>query len=208
MDRGVCPPSCGQDASGPLSTRRRSGSKRRAVFFGGDNAEQHLAKPRDGSAAGGAIGGGDPGALRRRQTPLQFAAAIGQLQQPLPSVIGTAMLHDKPLPHELAQNPIEALLRDAQDAEQLADSHLRMAADKMHDPVMRAPETVLRKDGVGLGGKVAIREKQQLDALANRLVARLAADLAAVSRRRSAAIYVSHVDLFRNVRYASNGFAI
>ena len=94
------------------------------------------------------------------------------------------MLHDEPLPHELAQNPVEALLRNAQDAEQLADRHLRMAADKMHDPVMRPPEAVLREDRVGLGGKVAIREKQQLDALANRLVARFPAARLRVRRSR------------------------
>ena len=134
-----------------------------------------LRNPSTALRAGGAIGGGDPGALRRRQPPLQFAAAVGQLEQPLPAVVGAAMLHDEPLPHELAQNPVQALLRDAQDAEQLADRHLRMAADEMHDPVMRPPEAVLREDRVGLGGEVAIGEEQQLDALANRLVARLPA---------------------------------
>jgi hypothetical protein len=41
----------------------------------------------------------------------------------------------------------------------------------MHDPMMRPPETVFREYGVGLRGKVPIREEQQLDALANRLVA-------------------------------------
>ena len=109
------------------------------------NAEQDLAKPLDGTGAGGAISGGDPGALRRRQQPLQFAAAFGQLQEPLPAVVGAAMLHDEPLPHELAQYPVQALLRDAQDAEQLADRHLRVAADEMHDPVMRPPEAVLAR---------------------------------------------------------------
>src|SRR4051812_776268 len=94
----------GQDARGPISPPRSPlfRFEARAVFFGGDNAKQHPAKPRDGSAAGGAIGGGDTGALRRRQTALQFVSALGQLQQALPSVIGTAMLDDKPLPHELA----------------------------------------------------------------------------------------------------------
>src|SRR5690349_15162988 len=87
------------------------------------------------------------------------------------------MLHNKPLAHELAQDPTEALLRDAQNAEQLADGHVRMAPDKMHNPVMRPSETVLCKDRVGFGGKVAIREKQQLDSLANRLIGDLEARL-------------------------------
>ena len=154
-----------------------------AVLFFGENAEQDLAKPLDGTGAGGAISGGDPGALRRRQPPLQFAAAVGQLQKPLPAVVGAAMLRDKPLPHELAQYPVQALFRDAQNAEQLADRHLRVAADEMHDPVMRPPEAVLREDRVGLRGKVPIREEQQLDALANRLVADFPA--ASASRFRS-----------------------
>ena len=176
-----------------------------AVLCVGENAEQHLAKPMDRTAAGGAIRGGDAGALRRRQKPLQFAAAIGQLQEPLPAIVGAAMLHDEPLPHELAQNPIQALLRNAQDAEQLADRHLRMAADEMHDPVMRPPEAILREDRVGFRGKVPIREKQQLDTFANRLVVNFRRfDLAFPSRP----FYVSHVDLFRNVRYAWDCFAL
>ncbi len=176
-----------------------------AILFFGENAEQDLAKPRDGTDAGSAISGGDPGALRRRQKPLQFTAAVGQLQKPLPAVVGAAMLRDKPLPHELAQYPVQALFRDAQNAEQFADRHLRVAADEMHDPVMRPPETVLREYRVGLRGKVPIREEQQLDALANRLVADFRRLRLAFS---GSAIYVSHVDLFCNVRYVPDSFAI
>src|SRR5690242_12870687 len=79
------------------------------------------------------------------------------------------MLNDEPLPHELPQNPAQALFRDPQDVEQFADRHLRVAADKMHDAVMRPPEAVLREDRIAFGGEVAIREKQELAALANRL---------------------------------------
>ena len=88
---------------------------------------------------------------------------------------GPRCCDDEPLPHELAQYPVQALFRDAQNAEQFADRHLRVAADEMHDPVMRPPEAVLREDRVGLRGKVPIGEEQQLDALANRLVARFPA---------------------------------
>lgn len=141
-----------------------------AILVISDDVEQDLAKSLDGPSAGGAVGCRDPGTLRRRQAPLQFAAAFGQLQQPLPAVVGAAMLHDKSLPHELAQNPIEALLGDAQDAEQFTDRHLRVTADKMDDPVMRPPETVLREDRVGFRGEIPIREKQQLDPLADRFI--------------------------------------
>ena len=176
-----------------------------AVLFFGENAEQDLAKPRDGTDAGNAISGGDPGPLRRRQKPLQFTAAVRQLQKALPAVIGAATLRDKPLPHELAQYSAQALFRDAQNAKQFADRHLRVAADEMHDPVMRPSETLLREYRVGLRGKVPVCEEQQLDALANRLVA----DFRRLCRAFSgSANYVSHVDLFCNIRYVPDSLAI
>ena len=176
-----------------------------AILLFGENAQQYLAKSLDGAGSGSAISGGDPSALRRRQATFQFAAAVGQLQKPLPPVVGAAMLRDKSLPHELAQYPAQALFCDAQSGEQLANRHLRMTTDEMHDPVMRPPETVLREDRVGLRGKVPIREEQQLDALADRLVADF--------RRRclgsaQSTVYVSHVDISCNVRYAPDRFTI
>jgi hypothetical protein len=176
-----------------------------AVLFFGENAEQDLAKPRDGTDAGSAISGGDPGPLRRRQPPLQFTAAVRQLQKALPAVVGATTLRDKPLPHELAQYSAQALFRDAQNAKQFADRHLRVAADEMHDPVMRPPETVRREYRVGLRGKIPIRKEQQLDALANRLIADFRRLCLAFS---GSAIYVSHVDLFCNIRYILDGVAI
>jgi hypothetical protein len=63
---------------------------------------------------------------------------------------------------------------------------------------MGAAEPVLREDRIGLCRKVAIGEEQQLDALADILVA----EAGGVGR----GIYVSHIDLFRKHRY--NGPAI
>src|SRR5258708_16500887 len=80
------------------------------------------------------------------------------------------MLDDEPLAQQLAEHPVEALLGNPQDVEQFADRHLRMPPDKMHDPVMGAPETVLHEDRIGFGGEVAIGEKQPPDALTNRLL--------------------------------------
>src|SRR5262249_12417555 len=136
-----------------------------AVLLACHDAEQDLAEAFDGLRTGLAIGGGDTDALRLRQLPFQFAAPIGQFEEPLPPGPGAAGLNAGAPPNELAQDPVEALLCDAQDAEQGADRHLRMPPDKVDDPVMRPPETVLLEDRVGLGCEVAIGEEQQLDPL-------------------------------------------
>ena len=94
-------------------------------------------------------GGGDPGALRLRQPRSSSRPLVGQFEQPLAAVLGAAVLDDKALAHQLAQHPVEALLGDPQDAEQVADRHLRMPPDEMHDPVMRAPETVCARIASG-----------------------------------------------------------
>src|SRR2546430_10292842 len=81
------------------------------------------------------------------------------------------MLDDEALPDQLSEHPVEALLGDAQDAEQVADRHLRMPPDEMDDPVMRPAKAELRKDRIGLGGEIAIGEEQQLDAVPHLLLA-------------------------------------
>ena len=75
------------------------------------------------------------------------------------------MLDDEALPHQLAQNPAEALFGDVQDAQQIAHARLRMPADEMHDPVMGAAEPVFGENRIGLGGEVAIGEEQQFHPL-------------------------------------------
>ena len=66
----------------------------------------------------------------------------------------------------------------------------------MHDPVMRPAKTVLLEDRIGLGGEIAISEKQQFDALTDFLLAQEQRLGRALGRCR---FYVSHVDLFRNL---------
>ncbi len=73
----------------------------------------------------------------------------------------------------------------------------------MHDPVVGAPETVLHEDRIGFGGEVAVGEEQQLDTLANRLLARrsrIGLGFAVLF------FYVSHVDLSGNLRYNPDVF--
>src|ERR1051325_1991407 len=168
-----------------------------AVVVARNDAEQHLAEAFDGLRAGLAIGTGDPNALRLGKLALQLAPALGQLQEPLAAVLRAAMLDDEAPTDELAQHPVEALFCDPQDRQQIADGHLRMTPDKMHDPVVRAPKAVLLEDRIGLIRKVAIGEKQQLDALPHFLLAqerRFAGDRGAGWGGRQ--FYVSHVDLF------------
>src|SRR5207302_663938 len=101
-------------------------------------------------------GGADAGALRLRQALLQLTAAFGQFEETLAAVLGAAMLNDEALPYQLPQHAVEALFGDAQYPQQLADRHLGVPSDEMHDPVMGAAETVMLEDRVGLGGEVAV----------------------------------------------------
>ncbi len=66
---------------------------------------------------------------------------------------------------------------------------LRVAADEIDHPVMRAAEAVARQHGIGLRGEVAIGVEQQLDALAELL-------LAQEQQGVGGGFYVSHIDLF------------
>src|SRR5579872_3680435 len=139
---------------------------------------------------------------------LEFAAAVGQFEQALAPVLRPAVLDDETAPQQLSQNSVEALLGDAQDAEQLADRDLRVAADKMHDPVMRPPEPVFGQDRIRLGGEVAIGEEQQFDPLPDFLVAeeRRVGRAGWLIRRLGQgvcrnAFYVSHIDISGNHRY-------
>ncbi len=68
----------------------------------------------------------------------------------------------------------QALLGDAQDAEQLAHAHLRMAADEIDDAMMGAAEAIARQHRVGLGGEVAVGIEQKLDALAELVLSEIA----------------------------------
>src|SRR5205814_768347 len=129
---------------------------------------------------------------------LQLTTDIGQFEEALAAVLDAAVLDDETLAQQLTQHPVEALLSDAQDAEQLADRHLRMPPDEVHDPVVGAAKPVLHEDRIGLGGEVAVGEKQQLDAFANRLLRRQTRIGVGLPLSN---FYVSHVDLSGNLRY-------
>ena len=124
-----------------------------------------LRKPSMAWAPASPIGALDALALIFGQLALELDPGRGQRQQPLPAVALAGVLDDKALADELAEHAGEALLGDAQDAQQLADAHLRMAADEIDDAVMGATEAVARQHGVGLGGEIAIGVEEKLDSL-------------------------------------------
>jgi len=66
-----------------------------------------------------------------------------------------------------------------------------MSSDEMDDTMMGAAKTVFCENRIGLGGEVTIGEEQQLDPLADRL---LMQEVGTIEE-----IYVSHVDLSRNL---------
>ena len=97
--------------------------------------------------------------------------SLREIEQPLPAVLLARPLIDIALLDQFAQHPAEALLGDAENVEQLRHRHAGIAADEMHDAMMRAPEAEFGQDGVGIGDEIAIGEEQQLDQADDVLVA-------------------------------------
>ena len=134
---------------------------------------------------------GDTAALRLRQLALELAPLRGEVEKPLPSVLNARALGNKALPDQLTENTTEALLGDAQDAEQLTDCHLRVTSDKMNYPMMGPSKCVLREYRVGLGSEIAVGEEQQLDPLPHLVLDG--------GWRDDERFYVSHIDLSCNL---------
>jgi len=85
----------------------------------------------------------------------------------------TRTLKDKLMPDELTEDTAQALFSNAENAEQLGNGQMRVASDKVHNPMVRPPETVARQDRIRLSSKIAIGKKQQLDPLAHLLLDRV-----------------------------------
>jgi hypothetical protein len=116
---------------------------------------------------------------------------MGKLEKALPPVVRAWSLLDEFLPYQVPKNAVQALLGNSQDAEQLANRHLRMAPDEMNHTVMGAAEAKLRQDGIGLRGEISIGEEQQLDPLLYLVLVQ--------GSRAARQFYVRHIDLSRNL---------
>jgi len=114
-----------------------------------------------------------------------------QFEATLPPIMRSRSLEDKLLPDQLTKHTAQTLFGNAQNAEQLGDSHLRMAPDEVDNPMVRTPEAVSHENRIRLGGEITIGKKQQLDPLSDLLLDWLA--------RGGEWIYVRHVDLIRNL---------
>src|SRR5262249_40181682 len=102
----------------------------------------------------------------------------------------------------LAEHPVQALLGNPQDAEQLANRYQRVAADEMDDAMMGAAEPIFFEDRIRLRGEVAIGEEQELDALPYFLLVQISGFTVCgcLLRFCRPKFYVSHVDIFCNHR--------
>ena len=110
------------------------------------------------------------------------------VKQALAAVGRAGPLDDEFLADQLAENPRQALLGNPQNSEQFGHCDAGVAADKIDYPVVRPAEPVLGQDRVGLGGKIPIGVEDQLDPLAQLLVAQ--------EQRIDAGFYVSHIDIY------------
>ena len=140
-------------------------------------------------------------------------ALRGGEEQPLAPVGGAGPALDEILLDQLLEHPVEALLGDAQDVEELGDGQARLAVDEMQDAVMGAPETVLVQDPVGIADEVAIGEEEQLDQVVGRLLGQdIPAGLLRPQSRECVRhhpypkFYVSLVDISQDDCYSSSRF--
>ena len=117
-----------------------------------------------------AEGGGQAFALPVEQAALQRVALRRQREQPLPPVLPAGRLRHVAVRHQLVQHPRQALLGDAQDAEQLAHRHARVAADEVQRAVVGAAQAQLVQDRVGRRGEVAVGEEHHVLRLADLLL--------------------------------------
>src|SRR5438105_9832696 len=161
------------------------------VLLAGDNPQHDFPETLHGLRSGLPVGVGYPCPLRLRQLPLKIAPFWRQLEEPLSPIVATRLLYNEFLAHQLSEDAAQALLRDAQNCEQLADRHLRVASDKVDDAVMSAAKAVSRENRVRLGGEIAIGKEQQLDPLPHLLFG--------YGMRVRRQIYVRHVDISRNL---------
>ena len=85
--------------------------------------------------------------MRRVWSCASFSARVAALRRrvkvALPSVGGACAALDEALLDELLEDPVQALLGDPQDVEQLGDGEAGLAVDEMQHPMVRAPEAVV-----------------------------------------------------------------
>src|SRR5690554_6870715 len=91
----------------------------------------------------------------------EIAPLFGGKQQALPPVAFTRALRDISVVDQLAQDPRQALLGDAQNVEQIGHRHTRAQIDEIDHPVMGAAESLHFEKGIGIAHEIAIGKKEQ-----------------------------------------------
>jgi hypothetical protein len=141
-----------------------------------------------------------------------YNGAIFKLSEHSQRLLDSAKALDFEIPYTVAE--IDQICRDVVAANKLSDCYIRpiawrgseqignaqarVAIDEMQHAVMCSAQSILGQHRVGLAREVAIGEKQQLDSLPHRLLLR--GGLVG-SGGIGGIVYVSHIDLFGNLRY-------
>jgi hypothetical protein len=170
---------------------RRQVAEAAPVLITGNDLQHDFSETLHGLGSGFPEGVCDSGSLRLRKLSLEITPLRRQVQQTLPPIVRAPLLKDEFLPNQLTENTAQALLRDAQNCEQLADGHLWMASDEVNNAVMSPAKTVSRENCVRLGREITVGKKQQLDPLPDLLLGN--------GGRIGQQIYVRHVDISRNL---------
>jgi hypothetical protein len=155
----------------------------------------------------------DPPGLELGKPQREFLTPRRREQQALAPVGEAGPLLDEILVDQFLEHPIEALLGDLQDVEQLGDGEAGAAVDEVQHPVMRAPKPEISQNSIGIGDEIAIGEEEQLDDVVSRLLRKKVARFERMLRgcglrhRRKTLLsveghYVSLVDTSQPSRYS------
>src|SRR5579862_2727743 len=136
-----------------------------------DEAEQHAAKAFHGIGTGATPSAGDALALTLPQQSLQFSAFVCQAEKALPPIDGARQLSHQPALDQLVDEPAQGLLGKVQNVEQPAHRNLRLAADEMQNLAVTGAEPHRGHRGIRFFAEVAGGEEQEIQPLAQLLLA-------------------------------------
>ena len=112
---------------------------------------------------------GDPRGLQAGKLHRQRLTCRADIEQPLAAVVGAFFLDHIAFIDELFEDAAERLFGDPQNVEQVGNLHAGIAVDEMQHAVVRAAETELGQNFVGVADKIAVGEEQKFDQIEIRL---------------------------------------
>jgi hypothetical protein len=108
--------------------------------------------------------------LRTGQVDLQLPSCVRQGKTLETAVMIIRLYRDKISLHKLAQWSVQRLFGNRKNLQQGVDGNIRIASDKVQNPVMDSSQPSIAENAVRTGGKGSVRKIEKLDRFAKVLV--------------------------------------